>query len=85
MSPKTTASRNFSKDRDNLRRHAGELYKLRRKLPTPARAFVTVMIEQIYQIQDEGDLNRLAPYMRYERQRLQETLRSLTPPIERPK
>lgn len=77
MSRKAAARRGFSETRANLRAYAGALYKQRRKLPREARSFVSTMIEQIYQIEDEADLVRLAPYMRYERRRLEETLQSL--------
>lgn len=68
----------FSATRAQLRKYAGALYKQRRKLPAQVRSFISTMIEQIYQIETEADLTRLAPYMRYERVRLEETLRKLS-------
>lgn len=68
----------FNATRAQLRKYAGALYKQRRKLPAQVRSFISTMIEQIYQIETEADLQRLAPYMRYERQRLEQTLRNLS-------
>lgn len=77
MLPANRERRKFRTDREKLRLHARDLYKLRRRLPPDTRRFASNIIEQIYNIETEADLERLRPYMEFQRQRLEEALRTI--------
>ena len=79
MQPNGKPPRNFRKEREKLRVHARDLIRLRPRMPAHARRFASTMAEQIFQIETEADLDRLRPFMAYERKRLQEALRKTTP------
>ncbi len=79
MSRSTEQQRKFRDAHDRLRLHARDLIELRRKMPKDAiaqRRLVSNMVEQILQIEDEADLQRRLPYMRYTRAKLRAALGS---------
>ena len=71
--------RTFRDDHDRLRMHARELIKLRwtlRRGPKKAHRIASNMIEEILQIHDAADLERLRPFMQYTREKLKAALGS---------
>ena len=60
---------------EELRAQVRGLRKLVKKLPQKAKPYAIAIIEQSLWIHNEADLERVRPYMDFERRKLEEALR----------